>query len=186
MGVWKVPGSVQDAEELKYILQQPLEACKAGEVLYGLLGADGLFDHILKARRDDPRNDVRGLVVNAINEIVFTSDDPTNVAGIKPVIILEQAVDEFEADEDDVFGRIAVIRSAADAFASFRHALEITDEDKHRWTVAKDPQDQDFLARHEDGRLFRLLALDDVVLTVDRRNRARYERVFDNEASLAR
>lgn len=72
-GTWSTPESDEDKEELRKVMEKPIEAGPNGDnasgVLYNLIGSDSLFDEFYDLSRSDtgPESDVRPLVVEWLN-----------------------------------------------------------------------------------------------------------------------
>lgn len=68
-GTWATPESDQDKEDLKKIMEKPVEAGTDGDnasgVFYNLVGSDSLFDEFYEASKSEkgPETDVRPLVI---------------------------------------------------------------------------------------------------------------------------
>ena len=72
-GTWAVPETKEQQAELKKLLSQPLivgpDAINATEQLYDLVGDDELFDQLAAAAEQDPKSDVRKLVIARLEEM---------------------------------------------------------------------------------------------------------------------
>lgn len=74
-GTWSAPQTVEQAQRLIQLLDQPLPASEAAEKLYMLMGDDDLFDHIQESiEKDGPNTDVRPLVKGYIRKWVNNPD----------------------------------------------------------------------------------------------------------------
>lgn len=179
MGHWKLPNTVSEAETLRDIVSRDLSAESASEVLYGLLGSDDLFDRISKARKAYPRWDVGSLVVNAIAEIYFTSDDAHRIASADVVTVLRDIVDSRLGDKRDMFFVLQKIGNADEAKDRFAYWLEIRPQHLSNWEVVRDPNGFDWIARNNVGNMFRLSAIDDFVMEIAECNAELYIPVFE-------
>lgn len=64
MGCWSAPFKTKDAEAVRKLLMEPLAACIAVDVLYSLIGDDGLADSLDEAKENDGNEDVRPIILN--------------------------------------------------------------------------------------------------------------------------
>lgn len=178
MGIWKLPKTKSEAEELRDVLSRGLRADEASDTLYGVLGSDDLFDRISAARKAHPSWDVRSLVVNAVTEIYFTGQPASEIASAETVDILRHIVDITYDNKRDVFFDLAKARSADEAISHAAWALEINKKDIDKWSVVRDHQNLDFIVLGPEGSLHRVNAFDGVVMDIDDSNRGIYEPLF--------
>ncbi len=66
-GTWAAPQTLEQAQELAKLLQNPLPAGTATALIFDLVGADDLFDNIDNAKDRDPNQDVRPLIFDKLN-----------------------------------------------------------------------------------------------------------------------
>ena len=110
-GTWALPKTDDEIAKFNEIMKEPLLAKDAADVLYGVLGDDGLFDELDRLADSDPDKDVRGLVKDTYNELKempareAVEEDTENVSSVKQVLFT-YAHDGYwvkEADDDKKF-----------------------------------------------------------------------------------
>lgn len=151
MGHWALPDTSSDARMLSNLVAQGIPAGTACEVLYDLIGSDLLFDRLDKIAKKSPATDVAPLVSNAIAEIYFTGTDPREFASEAAIEILRGIADVGSTDQQDAFFSITKIKNEVRALDRFAHWLEIDRADCPDWSVSRDPNGQDFIARNAKG-----------------------------------
>lgn len=75
MGTWATPSTKEQALELQKLMSQPLLAKNATDLLYDLMGDDGLFDTLDRIADNHPDSDVRVVVENLLIEWLNDLDD---------------------------------------------------------------------------------------------------------------
>lgn len=185
MGIWKLPKTAGEAEQLKDILSQKLRADQAMDVLYGVLGSDDLFDRLSSAKKAHPGWDVRSLVVNAVAEIYFTGQASSEIASPITIDILRDIVDVRYEDNSDIFFAIAKASNSEDAMAHAAWALEIKSKDFDKWTMVRDHQNLDFIALGPAGDLYRVNASDGLVMDIDAEHADSYRELFHSAPSAS-
>ncbi len=94
-GTWSSPNTVKRAQQLAQLMQKPIRVENASDVLYNLIGDDGLFDDFYEAEKDGPDTDVRFLVASKLQEWLKDLEgwrDPWDPQAVK---ILQQLVKKF-------------------------------------------------------------------------------------------
>ena len=59
MGIWALPDTEEKIEKLKSLMENPIRADGAQDLLYNLLGCDNFFDLIDEIKQEDPESDIR-------------------------------------------------------------------------------------------------------------------------------
>ena len=110
MGTWSLPQTKTQAEELMALLEQPLTANDAPEKLYYLLGDDGLYDVIAKARNAHGDNaDVRVFVKTFLARFLQEQDQAFEPYEPEAVALLSAACIHYLPPE--MLGEIDMDRS---------------------------------------------------------------------------
>lgn len=69
-GTWALPDSKEKVDRLVALMQNPIPADQAADMLYGLLGDDNLFDSIDEVKqKDDPSDDVRPVIKHHLEKM---------------------------------------------------------------------------------------------------------------------
>ena len=68
-GTWAWPDQAWQVKELDKILKSPIQAAKAADVLYNIIGDDELYDEIDSAIKRDPQSDVRPVVIRRLKNM---------------------------------------------------------------------------------------------------------------------
>lgn len=74
-GTWSSPNTVDKALALHKLMQRPIPANKASDLLYDLIGDDDLFDSIHEIEtQDDPTDDARHVIQHHIQKMIRNFD----------------------------------------------------------------------------------------------------------------
>jgi len=68
-GTWAWPDQAWQVKELDKLLKSPIQANKAADVLYNIIGDDELYDEIDAAIKRDPQSDVRPVVIRRLKSM---------------------------------------------------------------------------------------------------------------------
>lgn len=164
MGVWRLIKTVDEAIALQSVLSAPLPVSQAVVRLSGLIGEDCLFDHFVDAEAVNREADVRGLVINRIDQIYFTEVVATELADHEAAVILKELVQAFEPTADDVFFEIAKIADETEARKLVMWARDDNDENSGGYSITRDAKGFDFVVEAPDGALYRVEAIDACVM----------------------
>lgn len=93
MGTWATPSSKEQALELQKLMSKPLLAKNATDLLYDLMGDDGLFDTLDRIADNHPDSDVRVVVENLLIEWLNDLDDFRDEWEPEAIAILHKLVD---------------------------------------------------------------------------------------------
>ena len=110
-GVWSVPQDMSAVAKLADIFKNPVKASEAGELVYGLTGADDLFDDFYELEEmgadTDARPTIARWIENNMDLIAANTDEPEEVTNglaeiIKPFtkegpFVSEGTMDDLEA-----------------------------------------------------------------------------------------
>lgn len=73
-GTWAIPQTQREVEDLQELLLNPIKAEEAEDLIYGLVGDDELFDAIDAQIEQDPKADVRPIIINRLKELLNPED----------------------------------------------------------------------------------------------------------------
>lgn len=127
-GTWSIPLSSQSAAKLAAVMEEPILAKDATDVLWDLFGTDALFDAIQEM---DPEDDVRGLVKDHLKNVISDyAENPERFkqkADREALISLRSIIDEAES-MSSVYDQIIDLRVSEGCVRAERdHALEVLD-----------------------------------------------------------
>jgi hypothetical protein len=164
MGIWRLIKTVDEAMALKSVLSAPLTVSQAVNRLSGLIGDDSLFDHFIDAEAVNREADIRGLVINRIDQIYFTEVEADELAEHEAAVILKELVSAFEPPANDVFFEIAKIADETEARKLVMWARDDNDGNPTSYAISRDAKGFDFVVEAPDGVLYRVEAIDACVL----------------------
>ena len=73
-GTWAIPQTQREVEDLQELLLNPIKAEEAEDLIYDLVGDDELFDAIDAQIEQDPKADVRPIIINRLKELLNPED----------------------------------------------------------------------------------------------------------------
>lgn len=73
-GTWAIPRTQREVEDLQELLLNPIKAEEAEDLIYDLVGDDELFDAIDTQIEQDPKADVRPIIINRLKELLNPED----------------------------------------------------------------------------------------------------------------
>lgn len=173
MGTWALPQSISTFTSLIERLQSTVTANDATTLLYPIFGDNNLFDRIDKAAKIDRITDVRSLIRNRISQIYFTGQPTTEII-CDP--IPQELMDQINAPTkpNDIFFYMAAIRNASEAKKSVMWAMDAQENEAENYLAFREPSGMDFIVTDRNDRVFRVEAIDDVVLEIDLTNTPLY------------
>lgn len=73
-GTWAIPQTQREVEDLQELLLNPIKAEEAEDLIYDLVGDDELFDAIDVQIEQDPKADVRPIIIKRLKELLNPED----------------------------------------------------------------------------------------------------------------
>lgn len=177
MSHWDTPDTVSKAEALRDIMSRPLKARFAGSSLAGVAGSDVLFDRIDDVGVSSPYSDVRAIVSNWLEQIVFSWRPALKVVDEAAVVTLDGIASGRYGLDPSLqtlcrFGENDFLQALSDV--GLRHRTDVG------WRIAPDDGRYDLFSVSDDGEMYRFSKIDGGLIDIHPDNMARYAARFEN------
>lgn len=175
MSHWDTPDTAEKAEALAGLMETPLKARFAQKHLAGIAGSDVLADRIDHVCLSSPYSDVREIIANWLEQIVFSWQKPLDVVHEDALAILSGvASTRYETDRTvkalAVHGEDDLRQILSDV--GLRHRADV------EWRITEDDGGFDLFALSDDGEMYRFSKIDGGLIDIHPENMGRYASRF--------
>jgi hypothetical protein len=174
MGIWKMIKTMEDVAELQRVMDAPIQAWCASDLLNNILGDDSLCDHFAVASAINKDADVRSLIVNRIDQLFFTETPAEDICGFEVAAILKSYVDNFKLAEDDIFFTLLAVKDEGAARQPVMWVRDDSNGDPTEYLVKHDAIGLDYVVIAPDDQVYRVEAIHACVVAFHPEHAARY------------
>ncbi|NTF23591.1 hypothetical protein G6L37_35040 [Agrobacterium rubi] len=182
MSHWATPDTVEKAEFLRGLMSKPLKARFAGKHLGDIAGSDVLFDRIDDVCLSSPYSDVREIVRNWLEQIVFSWQPPSDVVDEDAIEIISEIAGTAHDTDQAVK---ALVMFGEDDFRQLLSDIGLRHRNDVVWSIAVDEAGYDLFALSNDGAMYRFSLIDGGLLDIHEANKARYMSRFEKAPEIA-
>ena len=176
MSHWVTPDTIEKAEALRDLMAQPLKARFAARRLADIAGSDVLFDRIDEVCLASPYSDVRGIVSNWLEQIVFSWNSPLDVVSQDAARIVSDIAGSRHATDPALR---ALARFGEQDFRQVLSDVGLRHRNDIEWEIASDDGGYDLFAQSQDGDMYRFSKIDGGLTDIHEDNRGRCAKRFE-------